>query len=309
MIYSIPYYIKIIFMVCLLGTIELVQCKVPFEILDPSYDQKNIKIIGQKNKKGVYVTIVEDQLNKKKYCVKQYSASGKIFHSLKEVFISGIAESVGIPVNYVRLISAEARFPGKCYEKRMATLHTFVPGKSLKETGKYPKIDIKQFKLGSKILGITRSIIDHMSLSQNLARIVALDTFTGSTNHSPANIFYDEVSNNFYGIDLEKAFLKNLGNLAYESIKKMYAEKKFTSRQIDALKIYRDTLKKLIAKNPPSDICRKLDVLVKTTNLNNKFVPLTRNSVKKCKIMIFQNYDSAKKLVKLLDEIIKNHEK
>ncbi len=305
MIYSIPHYIKIVFMSCLLCTIGLIQCKALFEILDPSYDQKNIKIIGQRNKEErVYVTIVEDQLYKEKYCVKQYCAAAKIFSSLKEVLISGIAESANVPVNRVRLIPAATFFLGKLYKERIATLHTFIPGKSLKETSQYSRVSIKQFKPKDKILGITRSIIDHMSLSPNLAQIVALDTFTGSINHSRVNIFFDEESNDFYGIDLEKAFLKNLGHLAYENIKKMYAEEKFTSCQIDALKIYHDTLKQLIAKNPPSDICRKFDVLVKTTNLNNK-----RNSVKKCKVMIFQNYNSAKKLVKLLDNIIKNHKK
>jgi len=323
MICYILRYVKVVFIIWLCF-IESTQCKPSFEVLDPLYDQKNIKIIGQRNKKKVYVTIVEDQLYKKKYCVKQYCPAEKIFHSLKEVIISSIAESADIPVNRVRLIPAEVFFPGKYYKKRMATLHTFIPGKSLKETSQYSRVSIKQFKPKDKILGITRSIIDHMSLSANLVQIVALDTFTGSTNHSRQNIFFDEKSNDFYGIDLEKAFLANLSRSAYENIKKMYSEKKFTSRQIDALKIYRDTLKELIAKNLPGDICRHLDVLVKKARLKkqrcflgdkygyllqNKFARLTSNSIKECKVMVFQNYDSAKKLVKLLDEIIKNYKK
>ena len=293
-------------MICLLSTIE--QCKASFEVLDPSYDQKNIRIIGQKNKKKVYVIIVEDQLHKKIYCVKQYCESDRIFLSLKEVLMSAIAESANVPVNRVRLIPAKIFFPGKFYKKRMATLHTFTPGKSLQSIN-YPKVDIQQFNKRRKVFGLTRDVINHMSLSPNLAQIVAFDTFTGSKNRSRVNVFFDEESNDFYGIDLKKAFLRNLGHSAYINIKKMYAEKKFTSRQIDALTIYRDTLKKLIAKNPPSDICKKLDALVKTTKLNNKYVLLTSHSVKECKVMIFQNYDSAKKLVVLLDEIIKNYKK
>ena len=316
---------KIVFMICLLCTIELIQSKNSFEILDQSYDQKNIKIIKVQDKDNhVYIAIIEDQLHKEKYCVKQYCAADRIFLSLKEVLISGIAELANVPVNRVRLIPAETLFPGKCYKKRMATLHTFTPGKSLRGSGDYPEVDIKQFSQGRKLFGITRNIIDNMSLSPNLAKIVALDTFTGSTNHSRGNIFFDKESNDFYGIDLKRAFLQNLSRLAYENIKKMYAAKSFTSRQIDALKIYRDTLKKLIVKNPPGDICRNLDVLVKTTKLkkkicffgdeylyllNNKFVPLTGNSVKECKVMIFQNYNSAQNLVILLDEVIKKHTK
>ncbi len=325
MIYFIPRYIKIVFMICLLCAIELVQCKGSFEILDPSYDQKNIKIIKVQNKDThVYVTIVEDQLYKKKYCVKQYHAADKIFFSLKEILISGIAESANVPVNCVRLISAETFFPGKCYKKRMATLHTFTPGKSLKSSGNYSGVDIQQFKQKRGVFGITRTIIDHMSLSPNLAQIVALDTLIGGTNHSRGNIFFDEESNDFYGIDLKKAFRKNLSRLAYENIKKMYVVKFFTSRQIDVLKIYRDTLKKLITKNPPGDICRNLDALVKTANLkkqryffgneylyllDKQLVPLTGNTVKECKVMIFQSYDSVQQLVALLDEIIKKHTK
>ena len=71
MLYFISRHVKI-FMIGLLCAIELAQCKASFEVLDPSYDQKNIKIIGQRNKKTVYIIIVEDQLHKEKYCVKQY---------------------------------------------------------------------------------------------------------------------------------------------------------------------------------------------------------------------------------------------
>jgi len=322
MICYILRYVKVVFIigVCF---IDSTQCKL-FEVLDPSYDKENIKIIKKSNGRHVYVARIEDQLYKKKYCVKQYHLTDRIFLSLKEVLISRIAESVGIPVNCVRLIPAKTLFPGKCYEKRIATLHTFIPGKSLRGSGDYPEVDIKQFSQGRKIFGITIDIINNMSLSLNLAQIVALDTFTGSTNHSRGNIFFDKESNDFYGIDLKRAFLKNLGNLAYENVKKMNAGKKFTSRQIDALRIYRDTLKELIAKNPPGDICRHLDAVIKAGQLKrrmcffgdkyvyllqNKFVPLTSNSVKECKVMIFQNYDSAKKLVMLLDEIIKKYTK
>lgn len=310
MIYFISRYIKIVFMICLLSTTKLVECKALFEVLDSSYDQKNIKIIKVKDKDThVCIATIEDQLYKKKYCVKQYCDADRIFLSLKEVLISYIAESANVPVNRVRLILAETSFPGKNYKKRMATLHTFTPGKSLRSSGDYPGVDIKQFSLGRKLFGITIKIIDHMSLSPNLAKIVALDTFTGSTNHSPGNIFFDKESNDFYGIDLKKAFRKNLSHLACENIKKMYAAKPFTSCQIDAFKIYCDTLKKLIAKNPPIDTCKNLDALLETTNFNNRLILLTRNSVKKCKEMIFQNYDSAQKLVMLLDEIIKKHTK
>ncbi len=319
MICYILRYVKVVFIIGLCF-IESTQCKDPFGILDLSYDQKNIKIIRIIDEvENVYVAIIEDQLYKKKYCVKQYHLAAKIFLSLKEVLISRIAESAGIPVNCVRLIPAETLFLGKCYKKRIATLHTFMPGKSLRGTGDYPEVDIKQSKEG-----VTRNIINHMSLSPNLAQIVALDTFTGSTNHSRGNIFFDKESDDFYGIDLKRAFLKNLSRLACENIKKMATEKKFTSRQIDALRIYRDTLKELIAKNPPGDICRHLDAVIKAGQLKrqmcffgdkyvyllqNKFVPLTSNSIKKCKVMVFQNYDNAKKLVMLLDEIIKNYTK
>jgi len=325
MIYFIPRYIKIVFMIGSLCVIKPIQCKASFELLSPSYNQKNIKVIKVKDKgKEVYVAIIEDQLYKKKYCVKQYHAESRIFLSLKEVLISGIAESANVPVNLVRLIPAEIFFSGKCYKKRMATLHTFTPGRSLRGSGHYPGVDIKQFGGLRRLVGITKSIINHMSLSPNLAKIVALDTFTGSTNHSRGNIFFDEETNDFYGIDLKRAFLQNLSRLAYENIKKMYSAKLFTPCQIDTLKVYRDTLKELITKNPPGDVCRKLDALVKTTKLkkricffgdeylyllNNKFVPLTGNSVKECKVMIFQNYDSVQKLVILLDEIIKKHAK
>ena len=323
MICYILRYVKIVFIIGLCF-IESTQCKALFEVLDPAYDQKNIEIIKKSNGKHVYVARIEDQLYKKKYCVKQYHLVARIFLSLKEVLISRIAESVGIPVNCVRLIPAETPFPCKLYKKRIATLHTFIPGKSLRNSGKYPEVDIKQFTRGSKILGITSGIIDDMSLSANLAQIVALDTFTGSTNHSRGNIYFDEESNDFYGIDLKKAFLENLSRSACENIKKMATGKKFTSRQIDALKIYHDTLKELIAKNPPGDICRHLDTLLKEAQLKkqrcffgdkhvylsqNKFARLTSNSIKECKVMVFQNYDSAKKLVKLLDEIIKNYKK
>jgi len=311
---------RFFFVTFLVSTVNLIECKKLsdnfFPILDPSYNLKNLKIIEKKDGDLVYVAIIEDSLSKKRFCVKQYHSVDRVFLPLKEVLASSIAEPVNLPVNKVRLIAAETSFPGKRYEGRVATLHNFMPGKRLRSMSKFCDVDIKQFKPG--VLGINRKIISHMALSKNLAKIVALDTFTGDTNHSRGNVFFDEVTNEFYGIDLKRSYRKNLAILAYENIKKM-EKKGFSSRELSALRVYCDTLKALISTNTPGSICKHLDELVKKVKFKkhvcyfgneslyaiDRFPLLSSKSIRMCKMMIFQNYEYSKRLVALLNRILK----
>lgn len=313
---------KGLLIIFLVSTMNMVQSKKgeydTFPLLAPSYNLNNLKITEVKDKgKIVYVAVVEDTLSGRKFCVKQYHSADRVFLSLKEVLVSRIAESVNMPVNQVRLIFANFRFPGKKYEERIATLHNFMPGNRLKSMDKFLEVDIKQFSQPKGVLGISREIINHMALSQNLAKIVALDTFTGDTNHSRGNIFFDEVTKEFYGIDLKRSYRKNLAILAYENIKKM-AQRGFNSRELAALRIYRDTLKALIVQNTPGNICKHLDELVDKVKLKkqvryfgdesfyvmHKYPLLSSKSMRTCKMMIFQNYEYSKKLAELLDTIL-----
>ena len=67
MICYILRYVKVVFIIGLCF-IESTQCKDPFRILDPSYDQKNIRVIKIKDKgRLVYIAKIEDQLHQKKY--------------------------------------------------------------------------------------------------------------------------------------------------------------------------------------------------------------------------------------------------
>ncbi|MGB8366742.1 MAG: hypothetical protein WCD44_00120, partial [Candidatus Babeliales bacterium] len=92
----------------------------------------------------------------------------------------------------------------------------------------------------------------------------------------------------------------------------------FNSRELAALRIYRDTLKALIVQNTPGNICKHLDELVDKVKLKkqvryfgdesfyvmHKYPLLSSKSMRTCKMMIFQNYEYSKKLAELLDTIL-----
>jgi len=148
----------------------------------------------------------------------------KQFCLIREALASCIAESLDIPVNHIRIIPPGARFPGKKFTERAATLHTFAHGRSLLDPGKYRYLKIKQLwkeALPKEHWGLTWQVIHNMSLHPDLPIIVAFDTFIGNSDRCPHNLRYHGKSDHFCGIDMEISFNKNLSNIAVDQIRRL----------------------------------------------------------------------------------------
>lgn len=231
---------------------------------------------------------------------------------------SWVAFSAGIPANRVVIIPAYCSFPGKKHLHLPATLHNFVPGTivtKLTDPLRQYKVRIQQFMMVDRIpekeWGLTRAVIQNMSFHPDLPVIVALDTFLGNADRHQGNFFYDPASNRFTAIDLESSFEKDLAIYACRNIKAMNknTHEVLTVKELKGLKIYRDVLKKLIRKHTPQKLHKMIveaayggGVLIrKAANIKEKLERYEENMQK--------NYSSCKRLVGLLDRLIKMHSK
>lgn len=247
---------------------------------------------------------------KNRFIVKQMIPENieKQFCLIREALASHIAESLNIPVNRVRIIPRDVYFPGKIFIHRVATLHTFAKGKSLLEPGKYKGLKIKQFlteELPKKECGLTLQVIHNMSLHPDLPRIVAFDTFIGNADRGSPNIYYNQKTDRFCGIDMEISFYKNLCEIACFQIQRLLKGKvKLTKRELGGIKKYCKTLKKLIEKYPPETVITVLDKLCSQAGFTPTGNFVLQSCIRWHKRKIQENYASAQKLVVLLDQLV-----
>jgi len=181
-----------------------------------------------------------------------------------------IAEEANIPVNRVRIIPANAPFPGKKVLELPATLHTFAKGVSSDEASSYRDLDLHQRylkentplwhrwgPLAPEDTGLTKRIIHNMAKHPDLPSLVALDTFVGNSDRSPPNLFYDSLSDHFCGIDMAASFRAPLAEAACRQLKGMRKEQ-FDQVTLSALQNYASTLEVLLKTWPPEEQERML---------------------------------------------------
>ena len=275
-----------------------------FEITD--IDINNIEIVKYISTSSSYVTIIRDKTSEYLYCVKQFKGKKRKSLSLLEALASYVAENTNIPVNKVRIIPDTVSFPGKFYPEEYATLHTFMPGIPVKLLNHpFQYVDIKQFKPKKKLFGVVQKIISDMAQHPDLPPIVSFDTFVGGTNHSNINIFYDEETNNFYGIDLEKSFAANLSEYSLHNIKTIVKKNSLDNKEWNGLFIFYQTFKKLYQKNTPEKLDKKLDKITRKASKNHSV--FTIYHIKRTKKIIKESYQSSLKLINLLEKIFINY--
>src|SRR5579864_2150322 len=119
-----------------------------FRLLDSTYDHDNIVVCKfLEAQKSSYIVFIKDH-EENEYIVKQ--ERGKTlknqFRSISETLCAYIANEVSIPSHHVRLLPINNSFPGKFITKRLATVHTVVPGCTIRTLlhDEYAKLDIKQ---------------------------------------------------------------------------------------------------------------------------------------------------------------------
>lgn len=282
-----------------------------FNLLRNSYDKKKIQVLERirgKDKKSICSFIMDGENNL--FLVKQttYNQPSGALLAVRDMLGADIAQRSDISANHVRLIPSNTPFPGKVRNDIAATVHLLVPGLSLsKKSELYIQQPLKSY-IPKKLWGISLSVIRSMAVHPDLAQITALDTFIGNAARRNSSCFYDEETDRFYAIDLESGFKNPLADLACTFFKKLIADKKLilTGQEIEGLKIYRDTLAKLISQNPAKEQHNKLDYFIKIADIDTKKSDV-RILVALYKSTIQDNYKKSQELVNLVSRLINKH--
>ncbi|MES2122972.1 MAG: hypothetical protein V4492_09420 [Chlamydiota bacterium] len=174
-----------------------------------------------------------------------------------------IAESIELPINRVKILPPHTAFPGKKWLELPATLHTLVPGHSIPESDREVRIHQRmhqagratQWPLPPEREGLNPTIIENMARHPDLPGIVALDTFVGNADRSQPNLFYDPLSDRYFGIDLAASFCSALGRVACVQIERFRAQnRQFSMEEQAALASYAHTLERLLNRWTPEAI-------------------------------------------------------
>ena len=286
------------------------------KLLDVDYDHDKLVIYKfLDTQKCSYIVFVKDSEDNH-YVVKQekYPGLTKQIRAIAEALCAHIASSLSIPSQQVKILPIGMPFPGKFITKRVGTLHTLVPGNTIRAipNSLYGKLDIKQPTDNSipfEQQGFTERTIFWMSQHPDLPLIVALDTFVGNKDRNKANILYDSESNSFYAIDMALIYdvessRKPVAQIACEQVTQMIINNtQFTEKELEALRLYRSMLKRLVFNFPPNVMCALLDSffieskIVKTHLFSTKDIMSLLNAYKRA---IKQSYIDIKKLIYLL---------
>jgi hypothetical protein len=249
--------------------------------------------------------------------IKEPSADEQFLLVIDAVACS-IARALKIPVNQITLISPEVPHEGKTFPDRLASLHTLAPGISAEEKLPWPDFTLHQ-KLRKKDswtwnkwgpltdeeTGLTPDVMHHMSLHPILATIAALDTYTGNADRSNPNIFYDEKTNSFCGIDMAAAFNSLLAKAACFQIDRIIKKEiALSQEELFALNRYRLTLQILIQNFPSEVICELLDQYAKHAGFypgSALYTQDVQDRITYHKKMIRQNYQDTLFLINKLN--------
>lgn len=279
---------------------------------------QKIKLVKRIHAKRSYVVVLKDDQDVL-YILKQNLSDDlrAQFSAVRDMLGAYVAEVLDVSMSRVRLIPAEEPFLGKLLADMPTTLHTVVPGKLVIffQNSPLKKGSIKQYaKILGKSgifteddLGMTKKVIKNMSCHPMLCEIVAVDTYVGNADRSRNNLFYDQKTNMFYGIDMDNSCGRNLCALAYRNLLKMN-KKNFSKKELKGLKIYQKILVKLLKIIPAKKMMKKLDDFACIAGFYPGSVLRTQaieNRIKRYKKFMYESEQSAHKLVVLLDEILK----
>lgn len=194
------------------------------------------------------------------------------------------------------------------YYDRIALLQSLAFGTSISEAS---DIDLHQRskrsnkyehiygKLKLKNTGLTRKIIQNMSLHEDLIKLVAFDTFINNSDRSNPNIIYDQNNNRYYGIDHLAAFAdRDLSSHALRQISSFM--KCLNKKEKATLCLYKNTLEKLYNNFPPEKIIELIDSYLDRYFPEYKLDRFASEKINKIYSNIKKNYVDTKKLLDYL---------
>lgn len=291
-----------------------------FALLDPSYDRKKIvvnKVIDSKPSR--YISFITDG-EKNRYVIKQKRSGGvrKQFQVIFEELSGFIAEKAGILAHRVKTLPAGMAFPGKIITNRAASILTLVPGVSAGDIkdGPYAGIDMRQSNRPDwpqEKLGLHAGVIASMALHPDLPRMAAMHTFFGIKGGGPANYFYDNETDHFYLIDMDKAYNSNdekdlISKIACDQIRRMLRTKKiFRQNELQGLQFYQETLQQLVDLFPPTRIHALMDEFSTTSGFKKSYLPEIASRVERIKDAVTRSHQHILELIDLISKLIRKN--
>lgn len=234
--------------------------------------------------------------------------------TILEVVASKIAKALEISLNDVEIISSSNPFEFRLFPNCPGSLHLKVKGKCIEHGPPWSAFDLHQKirspflikrkgPLSPKEIGLRREIILTMSKHSDLPKIAALDTYLGNSDRSLSNIFYDESTDTYYGIDMGSCLTGNLAEKAIEQLQN--AQGTFSMEEVIGLNRYRNALVSLVIHFPPAKTISLLNDCLEEAG----FVPDNERlwsrdlekKITKWKILIEESYCSSIELIHLLD--------
>jgi hypothetical protein len=275
--------------------------------------KKNVALINTVEAKNSFVTYV--LMDGEKYIVKQKKNIGSQFSLVRGALAAYIAENLAI-AHRVKLVSYKESFIGKVFPELPAAILTIAQGEDLshQKGTKYGdlRIDQKSVKHAPSFekLGLTHAIIEQMTWHEQLPLVIAVDLITGNSGTHPSNIFYHPITDKFCMIDMDNTFNQDLCGIACEKLVHMLQKgETFSKKEKKALAVVKKTLSYFVAEYPPDNVVAQMYYYAKKAG----FVPgspLYSDHIKTrmatYEKMIYTSYKSAKNLIILLGEIIKD---
>lgn len=197
----------------------------------PYADENPCYLIDILETDNCFISFVDERDNK--FIIKQIKdpSPDEQFLLVLDALGCLIAESCDIAMNKVTIIPANTSFHGKKILEFPATLHSLAKGISTDKKCFYQNIDVHQrFRkkdspnwhrwgpLAAEKTGLTKKTIQNMAKHPDLPKIVALDTFVGNADRSSPNLYYDEITDRFCGIDMAASFSSPLALAAYQHV-------------------------------------------------------------------------------------------
>lgn len=277
------------------------------EFNEVDFENAQVELLSMKEMRFCYISFV--RIEGKKFLIKQKKILNKLLGAVIDPITAHIAESFGI-AHVVGVIPAGVKFPGKFRADWPATIHTIAPGKMIKaQDSAYTRMDIKQANIGFR-----REMLTWMAKHPVLIMIVALDTFLCNHDRHRGNLFYDQKTDSFCAIDMDSAYKYNLCALACKNFTAMLNNRGFrlSHKEIKTLALYKEYLEFLIDNHRPEETIAKYNYFAQKAG----FVPGSALYTQKLALMlenkrrmISQSYRDAKKLVPILEQLIKKSKK
>jgi hypothetical protein len=278
---------------------------VPF-IMKPNAMGDDVRILYMFQR--LYREIVFIGKKKPSFVIKQYADENpaKQYNLVRELLSTYAARKIGLHVATMYIIPPGVSCLGKRNTEYAAVLYAFIAGLVVRELGRgRGRLKIKQWAsptMPKSEWGLTRSIIRAMVNEPGLIPMVAFDTFFGNIDRSSSNIVLGE-DGQYWAIDSERILRADLSAFARDNLEKMYQERPFNHHERRALVQYYNVLVH-IQKNVSLewltnvlDRCFSLCFIHKGSRL----VHLNE----KHKQLLMHAYQSAKKLIKYLGELLK----